>query len=690
MPDYLLEIGTEEIPAKFMPGALNQLQELAGKILDEKRIKYGSIETMGTPRRLALLIKDLREKGEDLQEEVRGPAKRAAFDHAGTPTKAARGFARSQGVPVENLLITDTGNGEYVFAVREIMGRPTEEILPEMALKLIDGLNFPKPMRWGEKGLRFARPIRWLVSLLDDRIIPFELENLKAGRRSRGHRFLGQKIFSVKTSLSYKEQLQENFVLVDHKLRKEICWKQIREAARSVNGTVEPDEELLDEVTQLLEWPTALVGSFEKSYLEIPEEVVITPMREHQRYFPVRSKDGKLLNMFITVRNGNEEYLDIVKAGNEKVLRARLADARFFWDEDKKQKLEDYLPRLEKIVFQESLGTVAQKTQRIKANVDYLCDVLKPAREVVKNAQRAALLVKADLVTGMVYEFPELQGIMGHYYALLSGEAPEVAQAILEHYQPRFSGDRIPESLEGALAGIADKLDTIAGCFAIGIEPTGSQDPYALRRQAMGICLIIKTHNLDLDLSAAINKALDNYKGILPEDTLGAVTLEKIREFFRARLKNILTDEGHRYDVVDAVLDTDLNNLPAVLKRAGALSIMREDQGFRELHTAFTRANNLAKKKVAAVIEPAAFIDETEKVLFEALNRTEQSLGILLKRHDFTEALTELSKLAKPINDFFNAVMVMAEDEKVRNNRLGLLAKVVELTRTVGNLSKLS
>lgn len=690
MSDYLLEIGTEEIPAKFMPGALIQMQELTERILDEKRIKYGEIETMGTPRRLALLIKDLRDKGEDLKEEVRGPAKRAAFDHSGIPTKAAQGFARSQGVAVENLLIRDTGSGEYVFAVREVMGRPTEEVLPEMALKLIDGLSFPKPMRWGEKEQRFARPIRWLVSIMDDRIIPFELAGLQAGRMSRGHRFLGRESFPVSTPLSYKEQLQENYVMVDHKLRKDICWKQIQEAAGSVNGVVEPDEELLDEVTQLLEWPTALVGSFEKGYLEIPEEVVITPMREHQRYFPLRDKSGKLLNMFITIRNGNKEYLDIVRAGNEKVLRARLADARFFWEEDKKQKLEDYLPRLEKIVFQESLGTVAQKIQRIRANVEYLCDVLKPGPEVVKDSGRAALLAKADLVTGMVYEFPELQGIMGNYYALLSGETQEVAQAIVEHYQPRFSGDQVPESLAGALVSIADKLDTISGCFAIGIEPTGSQDPYALRRQAMGICLIITVHGLNVDLSAAVSKALDNYKGILAEDALEQAALDKIMEFFRARLKNILIDEGHRYDVVDAVLDTNINNLPAVLKRAQALSAMKNTPEFQELQKAFTRANNLAKKAVAAVIEPAAFVDETEKALFEALIRAEHSLKALLEKHDFTAALVELSNLAEPINAFFNAVMVMAEDEKVRNNRLGLLVKVVDLTRTVGDLSKLS
>ncbi|MFZ5753952.1 MAG: glycine--tRNA ligase subunit beta, partial [Bacillota bacterium] len=377
MANYLLEIGTEEIPAKFMPGTLNQLRENAEKKLEECRLKYEKIRVMGTPRRLTLIIEGLAEKEEDLKEEVRGPAKKAAIDPEGKFTKAAEGFARAQGVPVESLIIKETGNGEYLFALREVKGKPTAQVLPEIVPQLITSLNFPKPMRWGNKEMRFARPIRWLVSLLDEQIIPFELEGLKANRMTKGHRFLGQPEFAIKNPGTYVEQLKENFVLVDQDVRRAECWRQIQELAQTVEGVVTEDEELLEEVTYLLEWPTALMGNFAESYLAIPEEVVITPMREHQRYFPVRDKEGKLLNRFITVRNGNAEYLDIVRAGNEKVLKARLADARFFWEEDQKIKLEEYLPRLEKIVFQESLGTVAQKITRIKKNVEKLAQVLQ-------------------------------------------------------------------------------------------------------------------------------------------------------------------------------------------------------------------------------------------------------------------------------------------------------------------------
>lgn len=689
MANYLLEIGTEEIPAKFMPGVLNQLQELAAKKLEERRIKYEKLETMGTPRRITLLVQGLARKGEDQKEEVRGPSVRAAFDPAGNVTKAAEGFARSQGVAVESLVVKDLGTGEYVYALKEIQGQETREALPEIAVQLIGALSFPKPMRWGSKEMRFARPIRWLVSLLDDEIIPFELEGLTADRITRGHRFLGQESVVIKSPLTYIQQLQENFVSVRPQVRREECWSQIQAAAQSIQGEVEADEELLEEVTYLLEWPTALVGSFDPGYLEIPEEVVITPMREHQRYFPVRGKDGNLQNRFITIRNGNAEHLDVVRSGNEKVLNARLADARFFWDEDRKTKLSDYLPRLEKIVFQESLGTVAQKIDRIAATTRYLARVFQLAEDVKANAERAARLAKADLVTNMVYEFPELQGIMGHYYAQLSGEPETVAQAILEHYQPRYAGDKIPAGMEGALVSIADKMDTIAGCFAIGIEPTGSQDPYALRRQAMGVCLVIIGQGLEIKLDDLMAFALDNYRGILSEEALGSGTRNKIREFFQARLRNILTDEGHRYDVVDAVLCTDYSSLLGTLARARALTEMKDNSQFRDLLISFIRAYNLSKKAENTTIDPGAFVEQAEKDLYAVLEDVKGIVKALEIKKDFVGIIRELSRLAGPINSFFNAVMVMAEDPQVRSNRLGLLSQVVDISRSVGDLSKI-
>lgn len=689
MANYLLEIGTEEIPAKFLPGVLAQLRELAAKKLEEHRLKYEQIETLGTPRRIALLVLGLAEKGEDLQEEIKGPAKKAAFAPDGTPTKAVEGFARSQGVALDKLQLKEIAGGEYVFAVREVKGKAAREVLPAIAPQLITGLNFPKPMRWADKEMRFARPIRWLVSLLDKEIIPVELEGLQAGRVSRGHRLLGAERVEIREPLSYVEQLKKEFVLADQNVRKSECWKQIEAAAAQADGKVEPDEELLEEITHLVEWPTALLGNIGEEYLSMPEEAIITPMKEHQRYFPVRDKDGALLNHFITVRNGNDQYLDTVRAGNEKVLKARLADARFFWLEDQKTALADYLPRLEKIVFQESLGTVAQKVERIKKNVEKLAERLQLPAKVQENAQRAALLAKADLVTSMVYEFPELQGLMGRYYAELSGESREVARAIKEHYQPRFAGDEIPTGTEGALVSIADKLDTIAGCFAIGIEPTGSQDPYALRRQAMGICLIIIGHKFELELDDLIRMALDSYRGIVAEENLGADTQLKIKEFFQARIRNILSEEGHRYDVVESVLGVEYSSLLTTLKRAAALSALKDDPQFGKLLTSFTRAYNLTKKAGTGDVNPAYLQDQTEKQLYKVLREAEEKTATLSKKRDFAAMIEALSPLAGPIDEFFNAVMVMAEDEQIKNNRLALLRKIVALTRPIGDLSKI-
>ncbi|HOB82284.1 MAG TPA: glycine--tRNA ligase subunit beta [Peptococcaceae bacterium] len=689
MADYLLEIGTEEIPAKFMPGALAELQAMAAAKLKEHRISFKSLRTMGTPRRLVLYIEDLAAYGEDLKEEVRGPAKKAAFDATGAPTKAAKGFARSQGVPVESLIVKETGNGEYLFALKEVKGKATEELLPELAVQLVTGLSFPKPMRWGSIEMRFARPIRWLVSLFDEKVIPFSLAGLQAGRRSRGHRFLGQPEIEIKSPQTYPEQMRENYVMVDQEERREECWRQIQEQAARVNGRVKEDSSLLEEVIYLLEWPTALTGSIAEEYLQMPEEVVITPMREHQRYFPVRDGEGKLLPYFITVRNGNADHIHIVRAGNERVLKARLADARFFWEEDQKKKLEDYLPQLEKVVFQEKLGTIAQKSERVVRLVGSLTARLQVIDAVAGAAARAAQLAKADLVTNMVYEFPELQGIMGRYYALLSGEKEEVAQAILEHYQPRFAGDVVPASTAGAIVSIADKMDTLAGCFAIGIEPTGSQDPYALRRQAMGVCQILLAHGFEVHLDHLIASALTNYRAVLDEAALGENTAARLKEFFQSRIKNILADRGHRYDVIDAVLGVEYGDLLSTVARAEALTSLRDNEQFQDLLRGYTRASNLAAKKEEGEINPAYFSDDTEKVLFAALENTAAELAPLEVKRDFQGMITILAALAEPIDRFFDAVMVMAEDRQVRINRLGLLAEVVALTKKVGDLGKI-
>ncbi|MDX9870793.1 MAG: glycine--tRNA ligase subunit beta [Clostridia bacterium] len=687
--NYLLEIGTEEIPAKFMSGILTQLQDLAEKQFSERRIACQEIKIYGTPRRIALLAYGLADKGEDVTEEVKGPAKKAAYAPDGRPTKAAEGFARGQGVTVEALYLKNLGGAEYVYAQKEIKGQATREVLPEIACQLIGALNFPKPMRWAAQEMRFARPIRWLVSLLDREVIPFELAGLTAGQVSRGHRILGQESLTITDPLSYLEQLEQAYVLADQEKRRAECWRQIQATAAELGGNVEEDEELLNEVTYLLEWPTALGGTFDADYLTMPDEVIITPMREHQRYFPVRSQDGKLLNYFVTVRNGDDRFLEIVRAGNEKVLKARLADARFFWEEDKKQNLAGYLPRLEKIVFQESLGTVAQKVARNVKNVEAIARLLDLTDAQKQQSLRAAELAKADLVTNMVYEFPELQGIMGRYYALLSGEGQEVADAIKEHYQPRFAGDAVPPSLAGALVSIADKLDTITGCFAVGIEPTGSQDPYALRRQAMGVCLTIIGHKFELALDELIALALNNYAEILPPERLGESGISKIKEFFQARVRNILSEEGHRYDVADAVLGVDYNLLMDTLSRAEALSRLKENTGFMELLTSFTRAYNLTKKSAGVTVEEALLTEAAEQELYKQITSIEGRIQALAASRDYAGVIQLLSSLGGPIAQFFNETMVMVEDERVRDNRLALLKKVVHLSQQVGDLSKI-
>ncbi|MGI6224611.1 MAG: glycine--tRNA ligase subunit beta, partial [Peptococcales bacterium] len=518
MRNLLLEIGTEEIPAKFMPPALQQLKEMAEKKFSEARLAYQEVKAYGTPRRIVLYVQGLPEVQGDLIEEVKGPSAKVAFDSEGNPTKAAQGFARGQGVDVNNLTVKETDSGSYVFALKKIAGRPVQEVLKEILPQLVLGINFPKPMRWGYSDLKYARPIRWLVALFGTEIINFNIGEVTSNSISRGHRFLGKEEIDIASADQYFALLEENYVMVDPNQRKKVIAQEIEELASSVGGQVEPDDELLEEIIYLIEYPTALMGSFDEKYLAIPKEAVITPMKEHQRYFPVLDANGDLLPRFITVRNGNKDHLEIVQAGNEKVLEARLADAKFFYDEDQKVKLEEYVEKLKAIVFQESLGTIYEKVERIKLGVINLSCTLGIEKAIEERALRAAHLSKADLVTNMVYEFPELQGIMGEKYALLSGEDHVVAKAIFEHYLPRNAGDILPETMEGTLVSITDKMDTIAGCFAVGIEPTGSQDPYALRRHALGICHIIIDKGLNISLKAVIEQALNSYQNKLDID----------------------------------------------------------------------------------------------------------------------------------------------------------------------------
>lgn len=687
--DLLLEIGTEEIPAKFMAPALAQLKSLAERALAEERIAAAAVVTYGTPRRLALYIKDLAERQGDLVEEVKGPAKKVAFDEAGQPTKAAQGFARGQGVPVEELVVKDTGAGEYVFATRRATGGATAEVLPRLLPGLITGLNFPKPMRWADKEMRFARPIRWLVALWGTEVIPFELEGLATGRETIGHRFLSQGRIVLNEPAEYLEKLEAAYVIVDHNRRRELIWAQIQDLAAKHGGVVEPDEELLEEVTHLLEYPTALCGGFSEDYLVLPQEVLTTPMREHQRYFPVLNPQGGLLAKFITVRNGTADHLEVVQAGNEKVLRARLADARFFYDEDLKTPLADNVEKLQKIVFQESLGTVYNKVERIRALSAYLGRRLGLTEGDLADADRAAYLTKADLVTNMVYEFPELQGIMGADYARHNGEKPAVAQAIFEHYLPRHAGDILPASAIGSLVSIADKIDTIVGCFAAGIQPTGSQDPYALRRQALGICHVILNHKLKLSLTDLINTAYGLYASKITTKLSGEQVRQEVLEFFRQRIRNILIDRGVTYDAADAVLAVDYDDVVWAELRGQGLQEFRSQPNFAALLTAYTRANNLAKNAVTEDIDSQALVEPVETALYTALTAARQAVQAELAQARVVPALARIAGLQPAVTAFFEGVMVMVEDERVRNNRLALLKQISDLMGQIADLSKI-
>ncbi len=686
MKDLLLEIGTEEIPAGFMPSAIKELKDNAEKYLNEKRIQFNDIRTMGTPRRLILLVEGLADKQSDIEELVKGPAVKIAFDADGNPSKAGAGFARGQGVDPSQLIKKELDGVEYVYALKQLKGENVESIIPEFFVGMIQGLHFPKPMRWESFDFKFARPIRWLLGLYDNKVIDFAIEGVQSSNKTRGHRFLGKSEIEVSDVKDFFVKLDENFVIADQKKREELITGQMKALEEKHNFVIGEDEDLLEEVVYLVEYPTALVGDFEEHFLQIPPEAVITPMKEHQRYFPVFNKEGNLANHFVTVRNGNSEHLETVKEGNEKVLTARLKDAEFFFEEDKKNPLDSYTEKLKAVVYQEDLGTIYEKVERIIANTVKIAEFLNVDKEVKENAERGAILAKADLVTNMVYEFPELQGIMGEKYARLSGEKEVVAKAIFEHYLPRNAEDFLPSTMEGKIISIADKIDTITGSFAIGVEPTGSQDPYALRRQAQGICKIIIDGKLELPLKELIKIAVSSFEGKIE---IKEETIQKLYDFFGLRMKNILTEQGYSYDVIDAVLAKDYSALAKVSKKAEALAKIKTSEEFEALLAGFIRANNIAKKYEASEIHADLIQDQFEKNLYDAYVEVQIKVMNLLKEDKYYEILVEIASLEKEINEFFDNVMVMVEDEKVKNNRLALVKSISLLPEDIGDITKI-
>lgn len=678
----LLEIGTEEVPAHVMPGILSQLKENAAKTFADLRIEYKDIKTMGTPRRSALIVEGLSEQQADLSKENRGPAVNIAFDADGNPTKAAQGFARGQGVKVEELVTKDG----YVYAMVHEVGGKTADLLSDSLADLVNGLNFPNNMHWANLDYKFIRPLRWLVGLYGEEVVDFEVATVRSGRTSRGHRFLSEGDFDIPSADDYVEACRKEFVIVDQDERCSMIREQIAEVAEANGGKAEINEDLLEEVLYLVEYPTALCGRFDEKYLKLPAEAVITPMRDHQRYFPVL-KDGKLLPLFITIRNGGKEYLETVQHGNERVLRARLEDAQFFFDEDRKKTLEQHAEKLKTVVFQDGLGTIYDKSLRLEALSAYIADAIGVGAQDKADAVRAAKLAKADLVTGMVTEFTELQGVMGREYALLDGESVAVAKAIDEHYMPRFAGDNQPASVAGRIVSLADKIDTLVATFSRGLIPTGSQDPFALRRQALGIVNMLNEAKYHISLGALVAKAMELLK---IDDADRQVRLQQdVADFMKLRLKNVLADADIRYDVVDAVF-VSVDDIYGVTLRAAAVNEAVK-QDMEKTIQAFVRTANIARKDsgVEADVNADLFKEQVEKDLYAAYEKAAAKAKSQIADQDYAGAIKSLSELAVPIDAFFDGVMVMDKDEKIKNNRLGLLRLIDSLVCQVADFGKI-
>ena len=700
--DLLLEIGVEEIPARFLPPAIKQLNSLAADALSGAGLPYDKLHIYATPRRLTLLAEGLAVVQPDSLLEAKGPSVAAAYDADGNPSRALQGFCRGQGVSEAELQQKEVSGNLYVFAVKQVKGQNAATILPQLLTDIIHKIYFPKPMRWGYEEIRFARPIHWLLALLGEEVLPLSLAGVSADRFTRGHRTLGSQRIEISEPGRYLQLLRENYVICAQQERRDLVWKQIRQVAESLNGQVKEDEELLEEVIFLLEYPTALAGSFEEKYLDLPVELIITPMREHQRYFPVYKKDGGLLNKFITVRNGDSRYLEVVTAGNEKVIRPRLADAAFFWQEDLRQPLEHLAVRLREIVFHEKLGDMEQKTQRLIALSAYIGGLLGYSREELRQTERAAYLAKADLLSHAVYEFPELQGIMGEYYAQAAGEDEAVALAIREHYLPGFAGDEIPVSRPGIALALADRIDSLAGFFAAGLIPSGSQDPYALRRAAAGCVQIMAKHGLFLPGRELMQKALDLLKPHMtePADVDRLEKTGQLLAFLRQRIAAALSEEGLPYDIIQAMENQRGGNIVETMLKARALHEYRSLPGFGLLLTGFTRAANLLRSAAQkGDIEDAEALpapreellqDAAEKQLYEHIKEIHNLMNDDLRARLYKKALEHLARLSGDIDDFFEAVMVMDQDKALRHNRLSLLKQIVALGEEMGDLSKIN
>ena len=679
--DLLFEIGAEEIPAGFMPNILGQLKQLAETKLNDAHLPFESIETYGTPRRLALIVKGLADASAEISERHKGPSASIACDADGNATKAAIGFARGKGLDVADLVVEDG----YIYAETKTAGVPAKDIVTDMLPQLITGLNFPKSMHWGDLDAKFVRPVRWLVALLDEEVIPVEFATVKSGNVTRGHRFLGADEITIKNAASYVDTLKENFVMVDQDARRELISKQLHDMAASKNASIVWDDDLLEEINYLVEWPTALCGGFEESYLALPDAAIITPMKDHQRYFPLVGQDGKLLPMFLTVRNGSDHSIEVVQAGNERVLRARLDDAKFFFNEDRKKPLIDRQDGLTKIVFQEGLGNLADKTERLLKLGRVFGEECGLHEDAAVVLERATELAKTDLTTGMVTEFTELQGVMGKEYALLDGESPEVAEAIFEQYLPRFAGDVLPQTEAGKVLSIIDKVDNIVATFSRGLIPTGSQDPYALRRQTIGILNILLGSEWNISLRPIFKASMEllNVPAEKQDELLG-----QVEEFFTLRLKNIFLDREVPHHVIDLLLSNNELSVADAEGLVNALLANRIDENV-ELVQAYTRMYNLVKDVEYTGVNSDLLKEDAEKALFEAASKASEASLAAWEANDYTAVVAVPATLVPAINKFFEDVMVMDKDEAIKANRLQLVRLAYSVMAIIGDISAL-
>jgi glycyl-tRNA synthetase beta chain len=685
--ELLFEIGVEELPPSFVRPALGAIEEKMAEGLQQARLDCGLIQSFGTPRRLAVLVEGLAEKQSESSEVVFGPPASAAFDESGKPTKAAAGFAKRYGVDVSELRVEKKDKGDYVCAEVTYRGEPAAGVIPQVLLGIVNGLQFPKTMKWEASQTQFARPARWLVALLDGSVVDLSWANLKAGNTTRGHRFLSPGEFEIKAPGYYVKVLEDAHVIADHDERKRLIAAMVSEAASSAGGHVVEDDELLEIVNFEVEYPLAVIGDFDREFLDMPHEVVRTAMKEHQNFFSVSDGKGNLLPKFVAVANTGSDPEGFILRGNERVLKARLADALFYWQEDRKTGLEAMAEGLERVVWQEALGTLAEKSERIAG----LARAVSQATGLSEAAcvERTARLAKADLTSLMVREkeFSSLQGYMGGEYAGASGEGTEVSNGIYEHYLPRFADDVLPETDCGTVVALADKADTLAGCFGVGLIPTGSEDPYALRRQAMGIARILIEKEIHVSLGEIFGEAIRLYGDKLAGD---ASELEaSLLDFLRQRVQTLLTDRGFRYDLVAAVLDADIDDPALIMKRIAAVEEFERHDKFPSLITAFKRAHNITKGGFDGDPDPDLFEDDAERDLHETYQRLLPDYAAYMREKDFKEALDLLSELSAPIDVFFDRVMVMAEDEALKINRLRLLSRITHLFLAIANFSRL-